>query len=101
MQRWLFRISLLWLCAQVGCATAERARPAHAAAPAPLRSLDEGAALALIDELLREARWHPVASWRVAVPPRNELEVDVRLGDTDFGIEWVSADDRSRYGKLL
>jgi hypothetical protein len=68
---------------------------------APLRSLDEPEAIALIERLLREAKLRPVAGWQVALPERAAFEVDLRLGDTGFGIEWVSAQDRTRYGELL
>jgi hypothetical protein len=91
---------LVLFVALAGCADAQRPRPAYASAP-ELRSLKESDAIALIDELLREARWQPVPSWTVEVPPYAELEVDVRLGDTSFGIEWVSEEDRERYGGLL
>jgi hypothetical protein len=75
--------------------------PPEALQTSKLRSLDEGEALALIEELLREAKLQPVAGWHVAIAKRGELEVDLRLGDSGFGIEWVSAQDRNRYGSLL
>ena len=93
-------VVLVQFAALTGCTETRRVRPAYAAAP-QLRSLEENDAISLIDGLLREARWHPVPSWTVEVRPRAQLEVDVRLGDTSFGIEWVSAEDRARYGALL
>jgi hypothetical protein len=103
MRAWPYRtlpLSMIALLAAACGSFSERARPAHAEAP-QLHSLNENEAIALIDELLREAHWQPVPDWTVAVPPRAELEVDVRLGDSGFGIEWVSEEDRGRYGELL
>jgi hypothetical protein len=87
----------------VACASTPQPAP-RAPEPqtrAPLRSLDEPEAIALIERLLREAKLHPIAGWQVALPERAAFEVDLRLGDTGFGIEWVSAQDRTRYGELL
>lgn len=87
----------------LGCAAgpAPAPRAPQPIARAPLRSLDEQEAIALIERLLREAKLHPIAGWQVDLPKRAEFEVDLRLGDTGFGIEWVSAQDRTRYGELL
>ena len=68
-------VVLVQFAALTGCTETRRVRPAYAAAP-QLRSLEENDAISLIDG-------------------------HVRLGDTSFGIEWVSAEDRARYGALL
>jgi hypothetical protein len=73
----------------------------EALAPTKFRSLDEGEAIALLERMLREAKLRPIPGWQVALPKRTDFEVDLRLGDTGFGIEWVSAQDRTRYGSLL
>jgi hypothetical protein len=92
--------ALLCACASAPAPAAVAATPSAGAAPAR-RSLDETEALSLIDELLLEAKQRPVPGWHVALPTRGELDVDVRIGESDFGIEWVSALDRSRYGDAL
>jgi hypothetical protein len=86
-----------------GCAaSATSARPETKPAPASaLRSFGENEAVAIIDGLLRERHMRPVTGWTVTLPARTHFEVDLRLGDTDFGIEWVSAEDRTRDGDLL
>ena len=67
-----------------------------------LQSLDETRALALIDELLLEAEQEPRNErWTVELAPRAGLDVDVRLGRSGFGIEWVSDKDRLAYGDRL
>lgn len=97
------------LCAVlIACASAPSppaARATHAAkderSGAILHSIEEREAVALIEDLLREATLRPVQGWRVALPRRGAFEVDLRLGDTAFGVEWVSEQDRSRYGDVL
>jgi hypothetical protein len=87
----------------MACASGPRPAPAARASIAPdLQSLDETRALALIDELLLEAEQEPLSrDWKVALPPRGGLDVDLRLGHSEFGIEWVSDQDRLAYGNRL
>jgi hypothetical protein len=87
----------------LACASGPRptAPPPEALEPAKLRSLEEGQAIALLERMLHEEKLRPVPGWQVALPKRTDFEVDLRLGDTGFGIEWVSAQDRNRYGSLL
>ena len=101
--RKLLGLILVPLLSLAGCASgAAPVRPAaKPAAPEPLRSFGERDAVAIIDGLLREAHLQPVAGWTVVLPQHKRFEVDVRLGDSDFGIEWVSADARARDGYLL
>ena len=67
-----------------------------------MRSLDEGGALALIDELLREARWQPVPSWHVALPPRARARSRRAARRHRLRRSSGSArEDRNRYGQLL
>src|SRR5690348_6316189 len=90
---------LCWLCA---CASAPRAAaPERAPASAEPSELPEPAALSLIDRLLLEQRQLPVEGWEVRLPEQRELEVDLRIGSSRFGVEWVSAGDRARDGKVL
>jgi hypothetical protein len=85
------------------CASAATAAPAARAPNVPeLHSLDETRALSLIDELLLEVEQQPRnGGFRVALPRHGGLDVDVRLGDSAFGIEWVSDRDRLAYGDRL
>jgi hypothetical protein len=95
--RWLAAALALQACAATSASTAQRVE----AARPELRSLDEGQALALIDNLLLEARIEPVAGIRIDLPQRRDFRVDLGLGESGVGIEWVSASDRARYGNLL
>jgi hypothetical protein len=89
------------LAALAGCAGAARP-PRTPSAGAELQSLDEARALGLIDELLVEAEQHPTSQdWQVELPARGDLDVDVRLGQSEVGIEWVSDSDRHAYGDRL
>jgi hypothetical protein len=55
----------------------------------------------LLDRLLLEQRQQPIEGWRVRLPERADFEVDLRLGDTRFGVEWVSPADRATLGASL
>jgi hypothetical protein len=94
---------LALLFAVTGCASGASAARPEAKPPArdALHSFAEADALAMIDDLLRESHLQPVAGWTIALPRRSRFEVDVRLGDSAFGVEWVSPDDRARDGDLL
>jgi len=83
-----------------GCASAYAPRPTMAKA-AVRRALDETSAVALLDELLLEARLPVNKGWQVTLPDHHPLRVDLRVGDSPVGIEWVSAVDRARYGSAL
>ncbi|MFI5308342.1 MAG: hypothetical protein ACHQ53_13365 [Polyangiales bacterium] len=66
-----------------------------------MRSLDETEAIALIRDLLLEARLDAKRGWQVSLQDHHPLRVDLRVGDSSVGVEWVSANDRARYGKVL
>jgi hypothetical protein len=84
------------------CACASAPRPARRdPAPVELRALPERTALSLIDRLLVEQRQLPAFGWRVHLAEQADFEVDVRLGESRFGIEWVSAGDRAAVGEAL
>jgi hypothetical protein len=96
--RWS-RVALLLLVN--ACASAPRASaPTRADTPA-MRSFDESEALELIDGWLAEERLRGLPGWHVELSGRDELDVDLRLGTSSFGVEWVSADDRRRHGGAL
>ena len=73
--------------------------PAASARTEALRILPEDHALSIVREALRDAG--ATASPTYAVDVGEEaLEVDVALDASPFGIEWVSAYDRSRRSDL-
>jgi hypothetical protein len=86
------------------CACAATQKPESTMASrsaAPRRSIDEADAVALIHELLLEARLDAKRGWQVSLPDHHGLRVDLRVGDSLVGVEWVSANDRARYGRDL
>ena len=88
-------------CLVLFSACASGPQPAAEPAPRELRALSEPAALTLLDRLLLEHRQLPVEGWRVRLAERTDFEVDLRLGNSRFGIEWVSARDRALDGAAL
>jgi hypothetical protein len=94
---------LVLMVALTACASGPRSATAARTHALPdLQSLDETRALALIDELLLEAEQEPHnGPWKVELAPRAGLDVDVRLGESGYGIEWVSDEDRLAYGDRL
>lgn len=83
----------------VACATPLPPTAQHARAPA--EPVTEPEALALIDAILVESQVTAVPGWRIELPPQTAIEVDLRLGDSSFGIEWVTPEDRERLGGAL
>lgn len=59
-----------------------------------LRSLTESRALVLVQETLVEQSLARGAAFDMNIGGASPFEVDVRIADTRFGIEWVSAQDR-------
>ena len=82
------------------CASAPRAAPQQHSTR-DFRAPSEPVALSVLDRLLIEQRQLPVEGWRVRLDEGDDLEVDLRLGSSHFGIEWVSARDRQRGGAAL
>lgn len=66
-----------------------------------LRRLTEGEALTLVAEAMREAGLEVGPPFSVDIGAPQPLEVDVRVGQTRFGIEWVSSQDRLDYGDAI
>jgi hypothetical protein len=89
------------LFALSACAAAPRPAPEDPARAVEPSALPEPAALSLIDRLLLEQRQMAAFGWRVRLAERTDFEVDVRLGESRFGIEWVSAGDRAAAGAVL
>src|SRR5882672_6218158 len=100
-----FRIAIAAVVvALAACASGARAPGATAdahSAQAALRSFEEPQALALIDELLVESSLEPHPGFQVDLKERRDFHVDLRVGEAPVGIEWVSEQDRARYGSLL
>jgi hypothetical protein len=80
--------------------TAPRGGGGPAEAP-ELRTLSENRALALIAEVLAEEGVARGAAWPVQIGPETELDVDVRLSSSRFGIEWISPQDRADLGEAV
>lgn len=82
----------------VACGPAASARPAS---PADLRSISEARAIELIDQTLSEAGIQPRTGWTIDIGAEHPLDVDVRLANQRFGIEWVTPMDRDAYGEAI
>ena len=68
---------------------------------ADLRSFTEAEAQQVIGEELAEAGVSVSAQWPVEVGAQSPFEVDIRLAQSDFGIEWVSPQDRHDHGDRI
>jgi hypothetical protein len=73
---------------------------AYAPTAAPEYSLSEERAIEVVSRVLAQRQYPTVRDWRVRLADQDPLTVDVRLGDSPFGIEWVSAEDRAVYQQL-
>ena len=69
--------------------------------PPELLAVSEARALEIIGEVLAEASVARGPSFSIAIGPRAELEVDVRLASSRFGIEWISPQDRADLGAAV
>jgi hypothetical protein len=72
-----------------------------ASEPPELLSLSEARALEIIGEILAEASVARGPSYSIAIAPQTQLEVDVRLASSRFGVEWISPQDRADLGAAL
>ncbi len=93
---WSCGLALALLLLHCGPPTGPRTPTAH-----ELRSLTEAQALQIVAQVVREAGRAPNAAFDVSIGEASPMEVDVRLDDTRFAIEWVSAQDRERLGDAL
>jgi hypothetical protein len=66
-----------------------------------LQSLTETRAIELIREVLGEVGLGYERSWPIRIGSGQALQVDVRLTETPFGIEWISPQDRVDHGAAL
>lgn len=74
---------------------------AGASEAANVRTLDENRALALISDVLAEEGIAPGPQWTVPVAHQRELEVDIHLASSHYGIEWMSPQDRADFGDVI
>jgi len=93
-----FYVFALLLLAISGCGGAGAPEPA---AGAQERTLSETRALMLISEVLSEQGITRGPLWVVPVGAGTELEVDIRLAQSPFGIEWMSPQDRVDVGEAV
>ena len=82
----------------LACGSVERPR---GPTEADLRSISEAEAIDILAELLVEAGVTAAQSWRVNVGASEPFEVDLRLGQTSYGIEYVSPQDRADHGERI
>ena len=65
------------------------------------RTIDENRALTQILEVLGAESVARGPAWSVSIGHETSLDVDVRLADSDFGIEWLSPQDRLDLGDAV
>ena len=68
---------------------------------ANVRTLDENRGLALVSDVLAEEGIARGAPWTVPVATRREIDVDIRLAGSSYGIEWMSPQDRVDFGDVI
>ncbi len=66
-----------------------------------LELIPEGQALAIVADVVREAGLEVGPPFAVDIGAARPLEVDARVGQTRFGIEWVSPQDHADYGEAI
>lgn len=91
------RLAVLLSIALAGCG-APRTRTSE---PTELLTLSEARAMEIVAEVLAEEGIARGASWTVQITPETELDVDVRLASSSFGIEWMSPQDRADLGEAI
>ncbi|MGE0791840.1 MAG: hypothetical protein AB7S26_39565 [Sandaracinaceae bacterium] len=93
-------LALVVALAAPGCGASSRNR-GDGASDAEMMTLSEQRALELIVEVLRDEGIARGPALAFDLDRAHRLDVDVRLAQTRFGIEWVSSVDRSAMGDLL
>lgn len=68
---------------------------------ANIRTLTENRAIEIITEVLQEADVPLGSTWMVSLTSETELDVDLRLSNSNFGIEWISPQDREDVGTAV
>ena len=90
----LWALALVVLCACGG------PTEVHRASDAELRSLSEARAIELIEQAVTESN-QAVSGWAVNIGADQPLDVDLRIGTSNFGIEWTTPQDREAYGASI
>jgi len=98
MNRSIAALLFVALCTLLACGPPPRPR---APTDADLRTIDEGRALSLIADTLLESGVRGESGWTVAIASEVNLPVDIRIPGRDFGIEWVSPQDRHDFGDAI
>lgn len=91
-------LSLLTILVAAACgpAPASTTPSAHA-----LRPLTEAQASQIIAQMLADAGHEVGAAFELDHGAEAPLEVDFRVGESRFGVEWISAQDREAAGESL
>ncbi|MCA9608581.1 MAG: hypothetical protein KC619_23420 [Myxococcales bacterium] len=87
------------LASAAGCGASSRST--SSSSEAQNRTLDETRALLLIEEVLVENGIPRNHAWSVPIQHGVDLEVDLRLAQSRFGIEWMSPQDRADLGDAI
>jgi len=82
-----------------GCGASSRSSESSASAQS--RTLSETRALVIIAETLSDHAIPRGSMWQITLPGGEALDVDVRLAQSQFGIEWMSPQDRSDLGEAV
>lgn len=82
------------------CGASSSNRPA-ARQEANVRTISENRALTLIAEILAEEGIARGPLWTVPVAQGREIDVDIRLAQSSYGIEWMSPQDRADLGDTV
>ncbi len=83
------------VCLVVACGGVEQRT---ASIDEPLRELPDARALELISTTLARLHIENSRNWDIDVSARRPLRVDIRLDGTDFGVEYVTEQDRVDMG---
>ena len=91
-------VGLAVMCAAQGCGGPP---PVQDLGDAQSRVLTEPQALLVVEGTLNQAGAQMARAWQVSLGGAAPLEVDARVGDPPFGIEWVTDADRAVHGSAL
>lgn len=99
MHKQFLWIALIACLGPVACAGSQP--PAEEPTEGELRIISEADAVGIIGETVRGRGATPETGWEVDIAVEDPILVDIRIGGTLYGIEWVSAQDRRAYGDAL
>ncbi|MFW6066759.1 MAG: hypothetical protein ACOC97_00355 [Myxococcota bacterium] len=75
--------------------------PPREATDASLRIISEADAVGIISDTIRATGAELESGWEVDIAAEEPLQVDIRLEGTNYGVEWVSSQDRLDYGTAI